>query len=686
MEGRDRFGRTPLHLACEHGRLSTVQCLLDCGCKPGAEDKTGRTALHIAACCDEPRVANLLVTRQPQLVARTDVHARSALFYAVLNIHPAAQQSITTLLLDQLAEVNARDSYGMVPLHYAAEEGRRQSVSLLLRRSADACAEDAVDGRTPIQLAKSEQVRSMLRLAAGSRAPSAGRRDAGSGRGAGSAQPQAAVALPAPGASSSASAPAPEAEAAGGPRRASSVGRGGSAAVCKPVMQVAPQAAPALPPALSCVPFRELQARFVRIMERVQSAGVEQMEHVKRPHLFTGSWMADVSSHQQLLGHALKHVPGPEACIRVFNLLRPPAHLPATRGDEKDIIGYYEDGGQQREPRLVWGGVDPYMAAVGDVEDDGGLSCARRVELLRTIHEQRQQLEGKEASIEELRKRGDRLEAELADCLDAASAQALRTRASRAQAQLVEQGEELERARSELKVSEGKVKGLTEQLAEEKDRSATLVAEQCAVRQKLEDLLTQKGEEQSQRIREDIERQAIEAARRKLEQKLQEETEHRNQAEAAANELEVQLRRVQSELADHAQRALDDRSALERDARSMEERLREEIDHLQSDLDASRTSEADVRRALQRQEPVAREALALRAELEKASRLRPELESARSRASALEAERGQLAREMAEIKHERDMWEKLSQVPMVASMFLNPQALGAPSAAPLQAA
>jgi hypothetical protein len=92
--------------------------------------------------------------------------------------------------------------------------------------------------------------------------------------------------------------------------------------------------AAAVPAALAA--FRET---FVEIMERVQQGGIEQMEHVKRPYLFTGSWMEGVATHQHLLGRVLRTVPGPEVCLRVFNLLRPPAVLPPLLGDRAGTRG-----------------------------------------------------------------------------------------------------------------------------------------------------------------------------------------------------------------------------------------------------------------------------------------------------------------------------------------------------------
>jgi len=54
-------------------------------------------------------------------------------------------------LLDQGADVNARDELGQTPLHHAACSGHKDVAELLIRRGAVVTARDSV-GRTPLYI------------------------------------------------------------------------------------------------------------------------------------------------------------------------------------------------------------------------------------------------------------------------------------------------------------------------------------------------------------------------------------------------------------------------------------------------------------------------------------------------------------------------------------------------------
>ncbi|CAL1168136.1 unnamed protein product [Cladocopium goreaui] len=141
LEALDRFGRSPLHLACEHGKANAAKFLLDCGVKPNLEDRNGRNALHLAACCEDPSLSDLLASQFPQLVFCADVHGRTPLFYAALNAHPQSQGEAT--LCDSVGTFRQLWPCGhtAVALHYAAEEGQLNALRLLLKNKIDINAE-----------------------------------------------------------------------------------------------------------------------------------------------------------------------------------------------------------------------------------------------------------------------------------------------------------------------------------------------------------------------------------------------------------------------------------------------------------------------------------------------------------------------------------------------------------------
>ncbi|CAJ1417391.1 unnamed protein product [Effrenium voratum] len=282
LEACDDNGWTPLHLACEHGRAEAAMILLDRGCQADAQDALGRTPMHFAVCSKEPKLCRLLLSC-PCLVTRCDARGRSALAYAVLNTMPSVRDENVQLLLEYLAEPNAQDFFGLSPLHYAAEAGAQGAVALLLQEAADPSLQEPSSGRTPLDMANGEATRKLLKESARGRLGVAS-----------------------------------FGNACGYDEDFSMLG------------------------ALSDANFKEMQCKFIQMMKLVQESGLRQGQHLRRPSLFDGSWMAEIHSHQKLLGKELAAVSGPHTCIRVFNLLHPPSHFPQVSLDDKDISSYYD--------------------------------------------------------------------------------------------------------------------------------------------------------------------------------------------------------------------------------------------------------------------------------------------------------------------------------------------------------
>ncbi|CAG0908476.1 unnamed protein product [Cyprideis torosa] len=72
-------------------------------------------------------------------------------------LHLAGTPETATLLIDNGAEVNARDRWGQTPLHLASRLGHHSIVDLLLAHGADVLATDD-ESRTPFSEAKTEEV------------------------------------------------------------------------------------------------------------------------------------------------------------------------------------------------------------------------------------------------------------------------------------------------------------------------------------------------------------------------------------------------------------------------------------------------------------------------------------------------------------------------------------------------
>ncbi len=165
IEGRDRYGRTPLLLvARETGNAAMARMLLDAGALVDARDRFQSTPLELASWRGFGDVVNLLLDRgarvpeEPEgrafyvrqatengLDRLFDVASGPGLDLAMRNdnggslLHSAAaggSAHITGLLIARGLRIDEQDRYGRTPLHYAAENGRTDAVRMLLERGA----------------------------------------------------------------------------------------------------------------------------------------------------------------------------------------------------------------------------------------------------------------------------------------------------------------------------------------------------------------------------------------------------------------------------------------------------------------------------------------------------------------------------------------------------------------------
>jgi ankyrin repeat protein len=169
----DRYGVTPLYVACTNADLALVEMLLNAGVPATSADPSGETALMTAARAGKPEVVKLLLDRGADVNAHESVRGQTALMWAVAQSH----KSVVQMLIARGADVNAKSTVfpvtgpqpvnqagkfgagagiikqrapvvpvgGFSALLYAAREGNREMAELLLASGADILQREAAE-------------------------------------------------------------------------------------------------------------------------------------------------------------------------------------------------------------------------------------------------------------------------------------------------------------------------------------------------------------------------------------------------------------------------------------------------------------------------------------------------------------------------------------------------------------
>lgn len=84
----------------------------------------------------------------------------------------------------------------------------------------------------------------------------------------------------------------------------------------------------------------------------MQKFGVDSYQHVKKPYMFTGSWMEYVRTIDDLMLQ-INGCRSNEAVMKVFNILFPyDKPLPRGQGDELTLSNFYNDKNPSGDPDL----------------------------------------------------------------------------------------------------------------------------------------------------------------------------------------------------------------------------------------------------------------------------------------------------------------------------------------------
>jgi len=140
----NRYGVTPLWLACLNGSATAIELLLKAGANANAVLPGGETVLMTAARTGKPDAVNVLLRHGASVNAKEGWRGQTALMWAAAEGHAAVIEA----LVARGADVHARSNGGFTALLFAAREGQIAASKALL--AAGANLNDAIPSTTPI--------------------------------------------------------------------------------------------------------------------------------------------------------------------------------------------------------------------------------------------------------------------------------------------------------------------------------------------------------------------------------------------------------------------------------------------------------------------------------------------------------------------------------------------------------
>ena len=127
---------TPLMLAAEKGHIGSIHLLLNNGGELNKENEIGWLPLHSAAAGDHTNVVRFLIEKG------RNWNALPVTRHGTTVLHLATGLELVRLLVEQGADIRARDNCHKTPLHVAAEKGQTDTVSYLVNQGADLNSRD----------------------------------------------------------------------------------------------------------------------------------------------------------------------------------------------------------------------------------------------------------------------------------------------------------------------------------------------------------------------------------------------------------------------------------------------------------------------------------------------------------------------------------------------------------------
>jgi Ca2+-dependent lipid-binding protein/Ca2+-binding EF-hand superfamily protein len=274
-----------------------------------AKDCTGRTCFHFACCSWSNEAIALILGLKPELVNVGDNLGRTGLHYAVWNSCDA-QVDILRTIIERGGNINQVDDYGKTALHYAAEGGRARAIPILIQKGADMAIREKRTHKTALELACNDRTRELMVVYSS----------------------------------------APYTLKSKDKSFLDNAVKGESVVVKKQTIVSDERVIRKPGTVVESIPLdvkssalvpEYWRGKLIGMMEQLQQIGVRSYQHVKRPYLFTGSWMEGITSIEQLYDR-VRDITAAEAMLRLFNILQPyDGELPNEGKDEIATSHFY---------------------------------------------------------------------------------------------------------------------------------------------------------------------------------------------------------------------------------------------------------------------------------------------------------------------------------------------------------